>query len=110
MRGIDPHTGLTVSGADQAKQRIIKAITTELGTRKKRRDVGGKVRALFGLTTRRNQLLIVNRIYRMFANPANDLLDIEPTHVSVDIINAGFRIVIKFTYNNQQETLTYDNA
>ena len=50
QQGIDPTTGLSVWGARQAECRLFKAITTQLGSREKRRNVGGEFRKLMGRT------------------------------------------------------------
>lgn len=106
MQGIDPNTGLTAKGSAQAALRIAKAITTELGTVEKRRNVGGKARKLFGLANEVNRMKLINRIYEIFSNPANDLLDIKPLSVKPEIINAGFRIVIDYEYNGERDSVT----
>lgn len=106
MRGIDPNTGLTAEGSAQAALRIAKAITTELGTVEKRRNVGGRARKLFGLANEVNRMKLINRIYEIFSNPSNDLLDITPLDVKPEIINAGFRIVIDYEYNGERDRVT----
>lgn len=106
MRGIDPNTGLTAEGSAQAALRIAKAITTELGTVEKRRNVGGRARKLFGLANEVNRMKLINRIYETFSNPSNDLLDITPLDVKPEIINAGFRIVIDYEYNGERDRVT----
>ena len=106
MQGIDPNTGLTAKGTAQAALRIAKAITTEIGTVEKRRKVGGRARALFGLASEVNRLKLINRIYEIFANPENDLSDIKPLSVNPQIINAGFRIVIDYEYNGGRDRVT----
>ena len=105
MRGIDPLTGLTVSGSYQAAQRLKKAITTELGTREKRRNVGGNVRKLFGIANGYNRMLIINRIHRVIDNPDNDLKDIQNAEVLVTIHGAGFKVVINYEYNGNKESV-----
>ncbi|MBN8090499.1 hypothetical protein J0J26_20510 [Vibrio vulnificus] len=106
MRGIDPNTGLSVSGAAQAAQRLAKAITTQIGSREKRRNVGGEFRCLMGLANERNRMKAINRIHRIIANPANDLLDIVDPVVTVTIHGTGFRVRIDYTYNGQREVVT----
>ena len=105
MRGIDPSTGLTVTGSPQAAQRLKKAITTEIGTREKRRLVGGKVRKLFDIANGYNRMLIINRIHRVIDNPANDLKDIKNAEVQVTIHGAGYKVVIKYEYKGEQESV-----
>lgn len=106
MRGIDPETGLSVSGSKQAALRIKKAFTTEQGTVERRRKVGGKTRKLFGLANEPNRLRLINRTYALFANPDNDLLDIKPLSVVPKITEAGFYILIIYEYNGEQGDVT----
>lgn len=105
MRGINPLTGLTVSGSQQAAQRLKKAITTEVGTREKRRKVGGRVRKLFGTANGYNRMLLINRIHRLIDEPANDLKDIQNAEVLVTIHGAGFKVVINYEYNGKLESV-----
>lgn len=106
MRGIDPETGRSVSGSEQAALRIKKAFTTEQGTVERRRKVGGKTRKLFGLANEPNRLKLINRTYALFANPENDLLDIKPLSVAPQITDAGFRTIIAYEYNGERGDVT----
>lgn len=106
MQGIDPKTGLTITGAQQAAQRLRRAMTTQLGSREKRRKVGGEVRKLNGVTSEFNRMRLINRIHRILANPANDLSDIKNPVLTVSVVNAGFRIQIDFDYDNTKESVT----
>lgn len=99
MIGIHPDTGRTVTGADQAAQRLRKAITTLIGSREMRRSVGGEVVSLRGLANEKNRMIIINRIHRAIANPANDLADIQDPEVTCTLNGSGFRIVINYTYS-----------
>ncbi|MFL7036431.1 hypothetical protein BCS71_25175 (plasmid) [Vibrio lentus] len=105
QQGIDPETGLTVSGGKQAACRLAKAITTQLGSREKRRKVGGEYRKLMGLANEHNRMKAINRIHRIIANPANDLSDIVKPEVDIRIHGTGFRTQIYYTYNGQSEVL-----
>ena len=106
MIGIDPKTGKTVSGVEQAGERLKKAITTRIGTVEKRRNVGGKVMSIYRLANEINRMLIINRIHRLVKNPANDLLDIKINVVDVKIINAGFYIKISYYWNGIEGNIT----
>ncbi|KZX63843.1 hypothetical protein JC606_17910 [Vibrio sp. IB15] len=103
--GIDPETGLTVTGAKQAACRLAKAITTQEGSREKRRKVGGQYRMLMGLANEQNRMRAINRIHRVITNPANDLADIADPVVDVRIHGTGFRIQIHYTYEGKREVL-----
>ena len=105
QQGIDPKTGLTVTGAKQAACRLGKAITTQIGSREKRRKVGGEFRKLMGLASEHNRMKAINRIHRIIANPENDLQDILDPVVDIRIHGAGFRARIHYTYNGQAEVL-----
>lgn len=105
MEGVDPNTGKTISGVGQAKARLFRAITTELGTRNKRRNVGGNVRKLFSIANETNRMKLINRIHRIIDNPDNDLSDIKNAEVTVTIHGAGFRVRIDFEYQGQQGNL-----
>ncbi|CAH6982200.1 conserved hypothetical protein [Vibrio chagasii] len=106
MEGIDPITGLSVSGAVQAAERLKRAITTEVGTREKRRKVGGKLRKLFGIANNYNRMIIINRIHRIIEDPHNDLQDIKNAEIDVRIHGAGYRISIHYDYEGQRESLS----
>lgn len=105
MIGIDPNTGKAVSGVVQAGERLKKAITTLIGTREKRRAVGGEVITLYKLTNNKNRMILINRIYRLVKKPANDLLDIHVSNVDVKIINAGFRIKVSYLWKGEKGTI-----
>ncbi|AUI87560.1 hypothetical protein BS333_14165 [Vibrio azureus] len=105
QQGIDPNTGLTIAGAKQAASRLAKAITTQVGSREKRRQVGGEYRKLMGLANEYNRMKAINRIHRIIANPANDLADITDPVVDIRIHGSGFRTHIYYHYNGQKEVL-----
>ncbi|GLT16279.1 MULTISPECIES: hypothetical protein [Vibrio] len=105
QQGIDPTTGLSVWGARQAECRLFKAITTQLGSREKRRNVGGEFRKLMGLANEHNRMQAINRIHRIIANPANDLSDIVNPKVDIRIHGAGFLTRINYTYDGQKQVL-----
>lgn len=105
MQGVDPNTGLTITGAAQAAQRLRRAITTQIGSREKRRKVGGKVRKLGGVVDESHRMKLINRIHRILANPENDLSDIKNPVLIVDVVGAGFRIRIEFDYDDVKESL-----
>lgn len=105
QRGIDPETGLTVTGAKQAACRLGKAITTQLGSREKRRNVGGEYRKLMGLANEHNRMKAINRIHRIIASPANDLQDIVDPVVDIRVHGTGFRTKIHYKYDGQSEVL-----
>ena len=105
QQGIDPNTGLTVWGARQAECRLVKAITTQLGSREKRRDVGGEFRKLMGLANEHNRMQAINRIHRLIANPANDLSDIVNPQIDIRIHGPGFRTRIQYIYDGQEQVL-----
>lgn len=99
MEGIDPETGLRVSGEQQAAQRFKRAITTPLGTREKRRSVGSEVPMLRGLANETNRMLMINRIHRAHANPDNQLYDIQNPEVECVIVDAGFHVRVHYEYD-----------
>ncbi|MFZ3441131.1 hypothetical protein L2D37_25665 [Vibrio harveyi] len=105
QQGIDPNTGLTVTGGKQAACRLAKAVTTQIGSREKRRNVGGEYRKLMGLANEQNRMKAINRIHRIIANPANDLSDIVNPIVDIRIHGTGFRTQIHYTYDGQKEVL-----
>lgn len=106
MKGIDPETGLTVSGSEQAKQRLKKAITTQTASVEKRRKVGGTFRKQFGLASEQDRMTAINRIHRILANPDNELSDIVDPVVSASIGSAGLIIKVDYTFNGKPESLT----
>jgi hypothetical protein len=106
MIGIDPETGLTVSGSSQAAQRLKKAITTQLASVEKRRKVGGAYRKQFGLASEQDRMIAINRIHRIIANPDNELSDIVDPSVTVLIGSAGLAIKVDYTFNGKPESLT----
>lgn len=103
MIGIDPETGLSVSGAQQAAQRLKRAITTEIGSRNKRRKVGGNFRRQYGIANEEGRMIAINRIHRIIANPHNDLSDIQNPIVKASIKpNAdGYYIRVTYDYKGQ---------
>ncbi|MBD1559600.1 hypothetical protein HC752_21895 [Vibrio sp. S9_S30] len=96
--GIDPHTGRTVSGVEQLKARLSRAITTQIGTREKRRNVGGEFRKLGDIANPENQMKATNQIHRIIANPSNELSEVRDPVVLVSIEGAGFRVRVRFNY------------
>lgn len=104
MMGIDPLTGLTVSGAAQAAQRLKKAISTELASVEKRRGVGGKFRKQHGLASEQDRMIAINRIHRVIANPECQLQDIVDPVVDARIGEEGFLISVNYTFNGSPES------
>lgn len=106
MIGIDPETGLTVSGSTQAQQRLKKAITTQVASVEKRRGVGGTYRKQFGLASEQDRMTAINRIHRIIANPDNELSDIVDPVVSATVGDTGLKISVDYTFNGKPESLT----
>lgn len=106
MVGIHPGTGLTVSDAAQAAERLKKAITTELGSVEKRRKVGGHFRKQHGLASEQDRMMAINRIHRIIANPHCQLQDIIDPVVQAQIGEAGFVISVNYTFNGRPESVT----
>tara|TARA_Y100000588_G_scaffold332027_1_gene370012 strand:+ start:231 stop:554 length:324 start_codon:yes stop_codon:yes gene_type:complete len=102
MNGIDPNTGLSVSDSKQAAQRLKRALTTQIGSRPKRRKVGGEVRKHHGIASEEGRMIIINRIHRVIANPHNHLADIKNPIVQAAIAGAGYRIRVIYDYNGEQ--------
>lgn len=102
MNGIDPDTGLSVSGSAQAAQRLKRAISTQIGTRPKRRKVGGEVRKQNGTASEEGRMIIINRIHRVIANPHNQLADIKNPIVQAAIAGAGYRVRVIYDYYGEQ--------
>lgn len=106
MVGISPETGLTVSGALQAAERLKRAVTTEIASVEKRRKVGGLFRKQFGLASEQDRMIAINRIHRIIANPSNQLQDIVDPVVKAKVGDSGFYILIQYTFNGRPESVT----
>lgn len=104
MMGIDPLTGLTVTDAEQAVQRIKKAISTQIGSVEKRRRVGGEYRKQYGLASEQDRMIAINRIHRVIANPDNHLKDIINPVVIAKLSDEGINLKIEYTFNGSPKS------
>lgn len=106
MKGIDRRTGKTISGWRLFVSHAGDVLTTQLGSREKRREYGSRCPELRGKNNGPNaQMLMRAYVAEAFAKKANGLVDrFTLTRVDVDVIDAGFLVTIVGEYGGEVRT------
>lgn len=82
MIGIDRQTGTAITGFDNFVSRLTQVMSTQIGSREKRRKFGSRLPSLLSKTTS-GHVLSLAQTYAMeaFLNPVNGLADFIPSRV-----------------------------
>ena len=104
MQGIDHKTGRTVSGWALFVTHAKDVITTQLGSRQKRRNYGSRCPELLGQSNSPyHQMLLRAYVAQAFVNPVNGLVDrFSLTKVQVSAREGGVTLRLHGTYMDQQ--------
>lgn len=107
MISIDAETGRQVEGVAEALARASNALTTTLGSREKNRKVGSDVpNSLSDTASPMGRMQLINRIFRTFENPANQLSDMSVNTAEVLIHGAGYKISLAIEVHGESVELT----
>ncbi len=106
MKGIDRRTGRTISGWALFVSHAADVLTTQLGSREKRRLYGSRCPELRGKNNGpHHQMLMRAYVAQAFANSENGLsARFTLTHVDVAAVASGFIVKITGTYQGQLRT------
>lgn len=103
MVGFDPHTFETLTDADEAMARAERMLTTPIGTREKSRGAGSEVPDILDKqATPKNRMILINRIFRAFRNPNNQVSDIKATKVHATIVGDGYEVFVDMDYKGEK--------
>jgi hypothetical protein len=105
MIGMDRSTGKTLLGWEQMVSRVAQVMTTQIGSREKRRGFGSRVPETLSKNTS-NQLLILAQSYALdaFFNPVNCISDFTPTRCVASRHDSGIKLAFWGTWNSEPIT------
>jgi uncharacterized protein len=108
MKGIDRKTGRTITGWQLFVSHAGDVLTTQLGSREKRRDFGSRCPELRGKNNGPiNQMRMRAYVALAFADPENGLRDrFQLTNVDVSATSVGFLVKITGKYDGSVQTFS----
>lgn len=108
MKGIDRKTGRTITGWQLFVSHACDVLTTQLGSREKRRNFGSRCPELRGKNNGPdNQMLMRAYVALAFMDSANGLKDrFQLTNVDVAAVATGFSVKITGRYENSVQTFS----
>lgn len=108
MKGIDRKTGRTITGWQLFVSHAGDVLTTQLGSREKRRNFGSRCPELRGKNNSPdNKMLMRAYVALAFFDPANGLKDrFQLTNVDVAATAAGFFVQITGKYDGSVQTFS----
>lgn len=108
MKGIDRKTGRTITGWQLFVSHACDVLTTQLGSREKRRNFGSRCPELRGKNNSPdNQMLMRAYVALAFASPENGLKSrFKLTNVDVAATASGFSVKITGKYEGSVETFS----
>ncbi|HFQ4959203.1 TPA: phage baseplate protein [Vibrio vulnificus] len=102
MIGIDPQTGLTVSGESALSCRFARVLTTEVSTRVKRRGVGNRAVARLGKQQTPTEAMIVqNLTLEALSKPDNGLTDYQGIRCQATPTDRGFLVKVSGSWRGE---------
>lgn len=106
MRGIDRETGKTLTGWPLFVSHASDVLTTQVGTRTKRRQYGSRCPELRGKNNGPyNQMLMRAYVAQAFENPDNGLKSrFELSFIGVAPTASGFAVSVRGKYNGVADT------
>lgn len=108
MKGIDRKTGRTITGWQLFVSHAGDVLTTQLGSREKRRNFGSRCPELRGKNNGPvNQMLMRSYVALAFMDPANGLKNrFKLTNVDVAATATGFAVKITGEYEGSVQTFS----
>jgi uncharacterized protein len=102
MVGIDRLSGKKLTGFDQFVSRVTQVMSTQIGTREKRRNFGSRLPSLLSKTTS-GSLLSLAQTYAMeaFLNVDNGITDFVPRRIVATRKGDGLMLRFEGTWNAQ---------
>ncbi|MGI2002042.1 phage baseplate protein [Shewanella frigidimarina] len=102
MVGIDRLSGKKLTGFDQFVSRVTQVMSTQIGTREKRRNFGSKLPSLLSKPTS-GSLLSLAQTYSMeaFLNAENGISDFKPNRVVATRHSNGITLRFEGKWNGQ---------
>ncbi len=106
MIGIDPHTGLEITGMTALSRRFERVLTTPEVSRVKRRGVGNRALNFLGKMQNPSTAMIVqNLTLEAVARPINGLVDFKATRCMAKPSPRGFTVALQGTWHGEPLTL-----